>query len=198
MSEKDIWSASPSRRGLLHLAAGGLAVAGIGLALEPRAEASGPVRVSMKILTGKMIGRPGWPQFEPGDLSLPPHRLVEVTLRCFDDGNAQIPGGYNRVTGTVGDVMRLIAGTPAIIPPHAGKLVSEVPVKKVAHTFTVNGRGFFMNVPVPVSSTVIYRFMTPGPGRYPWQCMAACGTGAGGWAGPMMTQAWMEGVITIA
>lgn len=197
MSANNLWPASPGRRGFLQLSAGSLAVAAIGLALDAPAEASGLIKVAMKIITGKMIGRPGWPQFEPGDLTLPPNRLVEVTLRCFDDGDAQIPGGYNRVTGTVGDVMRLIKGTPSTIAPGAGKVVAEIPVKQVAHTFTVNGKGFFMNVPAHVSSTMIYRFKTPGPGKYPWQCMAACGTGAGGWAGPMMTEAWMQGMLTI-
>ncbi|MDE2333851.1 MAG: hypothetical protein KGK10_04880 [Rhodospirillales bacterium] len=191
------WLAPASRRRFLQLSGGGLAIAAMSLALDPAAEAAGPIKVEMKVVTGKMIGRPGWPQFEPGDLTLPSGRLVEVTVRCYDDGNAQIPGGYNKVSGTVGNTMRLIKGTPKTIAANAGTVLHEIPVKDVAHTFTVNGEHFFMNVPMPVSSTVIYQFKTPKAGKYAWQCMAACGTGAGGWAGPMMTDSWMQGFLTI-
>ncbi len=197
MNENSLWPLNASRRRFLKLSGGGLVIAAIGLTMDSPAEASDLIKVSMKVVTGKMIGRPGWPQFEPGDLKLPAHRLVEVTVRCFDDGNAQIPGDYNRVSGTIGNVMRVIKGTPASFAPNAGRVVEEVPMKEVAHTFTVKGKNFFMNVPLPVSSTVVYRFKTPAAGKYPWQCMAACGTGAGGWAGPMMTNAWMEGMVTV-
>ena len=70
-------------------------------------------------------------------------------------------------------------------------------MKEVAHTFTMIGEGLFMNVPMPVLSTVVYRFMTPGPGTYAWQCMAACGTGDGGWGGPMARDGWMRGAVTV-
>ena len=191
--------ASASRRRFLQFSGGGLAIAALGFAMESRVEAASaaPIKLDMEIVTGKMIHRPGWPQYEPGDIKLPANRLVEVTVRCLDDGNAQIPGGYNKVSGTIGDTMRLIEGTPKTFAANAGKVVHEVPVKKVAHTFTVNGEKFFMNVPIPEESIVVYRFKTPAPGKYAWQCMAACGTGAGGWAGPMMTDGWMQGFITV-
>jgi plastocyanin len=176
---------------------GGVAVAVMAITMHPAAEAAGLVEVSMKIITGRMIGKPGWPKYEPANLVLPPHRLVQVTVRDYDDGSADIPGGYNRVKGTVGGVMRVIKGTPATIAPQTGTVVKEIPVKDVAHTFTMIGEDFFMNVPMPVLSTVVYRFMTPGPGTYSWQCMAACGTGAGGWGGSMATDGWMRGVVTV-
>jgi heme/copper-type cytochrome/quinol oxidase subunit 2 len=149
--------------------------------------------VSMKIIEPKK----DWPTFEPANLVLPAHRLIQVTVHDHDDGSADIPGGYNRVKGTVGGVMRVIKGPDAVVTPGAGTVVTEVPVKDVAHTFTMIGEGFFMNVPMPVLSTVVYQFMTPGPGTYPWQCMAACGTGEGGWGGSMATDGWMRGVVTV-
>ncbi len=197
MTDNYSWLASASRRRFLQISGSGLAIAAMSLALEPAAEAAGPIKIEMKVVTGKMIGRPGWPQFEPGDFTVPTNSLVEVTVRCYDDGNAQVPGGYNKVSGTVGNTMRLIKGTPKTIAATDGKVVHEIPVKDVAHTFTVNGENFFMNVPMPVSSTVIYQFKAPKPGKYAWQCMAACGTGAGGWAGPMMTDGWMQGFVTV-
>ena len=195
---KNGFELSPAgRRRFLLLSGGGIAAAVIGLGGETPAEAAGVVKVSMKILTGKMIGRPGWPQFQPGNLKLPANRLVEVTVRCYDDGNASLPGGYNEVTGTIGNTMRLIKGTPASFAPDAGTVVKEVPVKDVAHTFTVKGGNFFLNVPFPPLSTVVYRFMTPVAGKYSWQCMSACGTGAGGWAGSMDEDGWMKGTVTV-
>lgn len=198
MVDTALWPLSASRRRFLQLSGGGLAIAGLTLAMDRPAQAAGPVKLEMEIVTGKMIGRPGWPQYKPGDFTVPAHRLIEVTVRCYDDGNAQIPGGYNKVGGRAGKTMRLIKGTPKTFAANAGTLVHEVPVKDVAHTFTVNGEHFFMNVPMPVSSTVVFQFKSPRPGKYPWQCMAACGTGAGGWAGPMMTDGWMQGVMTVS
>ncbi len=198
MVDTALWPLGASRRRFLQLSGSGLAIAALSLAMEPAAAAADVVKLEMKIVTGKMIGRPGWPQFKPGNFTVPAHKLIQVTVRCYDDGNAQIPGGYNRVGGRAGKTMRLIKGTPKTIAANAGTLVHEVPVKDVAHTFTVNGEHFFMNVPMPVSSTVVFQFKSPRPGKYPWQCMAACGTGAGGWAGPMMTDGWMQGVMTVS
>lgn len=191
-------AAADRRRFLIGLASGGgAAFAALAIGWHPEAEAVGPFEVSMKIVTGRMIKKPGWPKYEPANLVLPAHRLIQVTVRDYDDGAADIPGGYNQVKGTVGGVMRVIKGTPATITPQEGTVVKEIPVKDVAHTFTVIGKGFFMNVPMPVLSTVVYRFTTPGPGEYPWQCMAACGTGEGGWGSSMAHDGWMRGTITV-
>ena len=199
VSEKNHGPADAGRRRFLTglVSGGGVAAALLAIAMRPAAEAAGPVEVSMKIITGKMIGKPGWPRYEPANLVLPAHRLVQVTVRDYDDGSADIPGGYNRVRGTVGGVMRLIKGTPATIAPGAGTVVKEIPVKEVAHTFTMIGERLFMNVPMPLKSTVVFQFMTPGPGTYPWQCMAACGTGVGGWGGSMETDGWMRGAVVV-
>ena len=192
-----------SRYSRIRLGATLVAVLAVGLAMllpatrPPASGASGPLRVSMKIVTGRMDGKPGWPKYEPAFLTLPAHRLVQVTVRDYDDGNADIPGGYNAVKGTVDGVMRVIKGTPATIGPDAGRVVKEIPVKDVAHTFTVIGKDFFMNVPMPVKSTVVFRFVTPASGTYPWQCMAACGIGKGGWGGPMATKNWMQGEVIV-
>lgn len=198
MNELSLGSVNFARRRFLQYSAGGVAIAMTGIAMAPVADAATPIDITQKIVTGKMDGKPGWPKFEPADLRLPAHRLIEVTVRCYDDGAADIPGGYNKVKGTINNEIRLIKGLPEIIPSDSGAMVKEIPVKDVAHTFTVNGDNFFMNVPMPILGTVVYRFMTPAPGKYAWQCMAACGTGAGGWAGPMNTDGWMEGTITVS
>lgn len=202
MSRKSLDPVDSDRRRFLQFSAGGVAITMMTLALGPNAEAAaadskGPLDVSQKIVTGKVTGKKDWPKYIPANLVLPAHRLIQVTVRCYDDGAADIPKGYNIVRGTVGREMRVIKGTPATIAPNAGTVVREIPVKQVAHTFTVNGEDFFMNIPMPVLSTVVYRFMSPKPGTYPWQCMAACATGSGGWAGAMATSGWMQGDITV-
>jgi hypothetical protein len=198
MSEKNYGLIAFSRRSFLTGLVSGAGVAVLAIAVHPTAEAAEPVDVSMKIVTGKMLGKPGWPKYDPASLVLPAHRLIQVTVRDYDDGSAEIPGGYNRVKGTIGGIMRVIKGPDATISPEAGKVVKKIPVKDVAHTFTVNGENFFMNVPMPVLSTVVFRFMTPAPGTYPWQCMAACGTGEGGWGSSMAKDGWMRGIMTVS
>lgn len=197
MTDTNAQTIRTGRRQFLQFSGAGLAMAVLGIGMPGVADAAAPVDITMEIVTGKMDGKPGWPKYEPANLVLPAHRLIRVTVRCHDDGAADIPGGYNKVRGTVGGNMRLIKGTPATISPNDGTLVKEIPVKDTAHTFTVNGDNFFMNVPMPVLSSVVYEFMSPAAGTYPWQCMAACGTGSGGWAGAMSTESWMQGVVTV-
>ena len=48
-------------------------------------------------------------------------------MRDYDDGSADIPGGYNQVKGTIGGVMRVIKGPDATITSQAGTVVKEIP-----------------------------------------------------------------------
>ncbi len=197
MSNK-LYAVSTSRRQLLQFSGTGIAMAVLGITIPRGANAAAaPVEVSQKIIIGKKVGKDDWPQYVPANLSLPAKRLIRVTVRCYDDGPADIPTGYNVVRGTVDGTMRVIKGTPDSISPTDGTVVKQIGFKDTAHTFTVNGDNFFMNVPIPPLSTVVYEFMTPAAGSLPWQCMAACGTGEGGWGGAMATDGWMQGTITV-
>lgn len=147
--------------------------------------------LTMKVVTGKMDGKKGWPKFEPADSTLPANAVVTVTIQNYDDGNAPIPQGDNKVTGTTDGTMTV-----------DGKSDTSVPTANVAHTFTISSIG--LNVPIPVRSanekfnTVQFTFKTPSsPTKLDWQCMAACGTGSSGWMGSMATDGWMKGVLTI-
>jgi hypothetical protein len=193
-----LYAVSTNRRQLLQFSGTGIAMAVLGITIPRAVEAAAaPLEFSQKIIVGKKVGNDDWPQYVPANLSLPANRLIQVTVRCYDDGAADIPGGYNIVRGTVDGTMRVIKGTPDSISPTDGTVVKQIPVKETAHTFTVNGDNFFLNVPVPPLSTVVYQFMTPAAGSLPWQCMAACGTGEGGWGGAMATDGWMQGTITV-
>ncbi len=153
------------------------------------------VNVNLSILTGKMLGKAGWPTYVPADFSVPAHALVTVTIRDFDNGPAPVPAANLKVQGTVGGTMtvtKALLGNVATLP---ATKVSSVAANDVAHTFT--SPGLNLNVPVPPSSTVTFSFRTGAAGTYTWQCFAPCGTGATGWSGPMAENGYMQGVITV-
>ncbi|RIV22908.1 hypothetical protein D2Q93_08765 [Alicyclobacillaceae bacterium I2511] len=143
------------------------------------------VNLNLKVLTGTMAGKPGWPKIEPADVTLKANSLVHVTIQNYDDGAAPVPGNDNQVQGTVG-------GTITV----DGKQVSSISFDNVAHTITIPA--IRLNVPIPARTagepynTVRFSFKTPStPQKLNWQCMAACGPGA------MTTDGWMKGVWTI-
>jgi hypothetical protein len=148
-------------------------------------------QLDMKIVTGKMDGKPGWPKFEPANAVLPTNSVVHVTIKDYDDGPAAIPKGDNLVKGTVGGTMTV-----------DGKTVTSIPAGNVAHTLTISSMG--LNIPIPPKTAgetyalVTFSFKTPvAPEKLNWQCMAACGTGSSGWQGPMQMNGWMKGVFDV-
>ncbi|RIV22039.1 hypothetical protein D2Q93_09675 [Alicyclobacillaceae bacterium I2511] len=150
-----------------------------------------PVSYSVKVETGKMDGKKGWPEIVPANMTLPANQNVTILIHSYDDGNAPIPEGDNVVKGTQSGTMLL-----------NGKAVKSVPTADVAHTITIPTIG--LNIPIPVKtssepySTVEFTFHTPATGeKLHWQCMAACGSGASGWGGAMATNGWMQGVWTV-
>jgi len=153
------------------------------------------VYVDMSILTGKMLGKSGWPTYVPADFTVPAHALVTVTIRDFDDGPAPVPAANLKVQGTVGGNMTVINSILGDVAALPGTKVSSVAANDVAHTFTAAGLN--LNVPVPPSSTVTFTFQTGAPGTYTWQCFAPCGTGTTGWSGPMADSGYMQGTITV-
>ena len=149
----------------------------------------------MTILTGEMVGKPGWPLFVPANFTVPANAIVQAEIRCFDNGPAPIAAGYNKVTGTADGRMVVIPAVTGDLQSVTGQYLSALDPSKVSHTFTI-GR-LTLNVPIPALSTVRFTFKTGAPGSYPWQCMAACGTGSGGWQGTMATPGWMQGTMTV-
>lgn len=150
-----------------------------------------PTNLTVKIVTGKMDGKPGWPQFQPANANLPANSVVNVTVKDYDDGAAAIPTGYNVVKGTVNGSITV-----------DGKTVTSVPANDVAHTISIPTIG--LNIPIPPKTdkeayaTVTFSFKTPANAeQLNWQCMAACGSGSSGWEGAMATGGWMKGVYNV-
>lgn len=187
------------RSSLALLASLGVLVAGCGTvasgsgANPPMASSAGApvVMRTMTIVTGKMDGRPGWPKFTSPQWSAIKGSTVTLTIVSDDDGTAPLTSNspFTRVNGTT-------TGTEWV----NGKPVRTVPAQDIAHTFTVPMLG--LNLPIPAAPaggavTVKATFKVPKSGIFTWQCEAPCGTGASGWAGPMMTPGYMEGAIHV-
>lgn len=150
----------------------------------------------LTILTGRMVGRQGWPLFVPANFRVPARALVQAEIRCYDDAAAPVTAGGATVTGTVGGTMTVLPlASPAGAGGATGRTAQSWNPADIAHTFTVSNLS--LNVPVPPRSIVRFALRTPGPGQYPWQCMAACGTGSNGWMGTMQTKGWMRGTMTV-
>jgi hypothetical protein len=154
----------------------------------------------LDILTGRMLGKSGWPAYTPAQFTVPAHSTVHCEIRCFDDGPAQIPAGYERVQGTVGGTVSVlpvgtVTGLVGDLSSIQAKTVQAVDAQNVAHTLTVADIG--LNVPVPPLSVVRFTLATGAAGAHGWQCMASCGTDQSGWGGPMATGGWMQGTMTV-
>lgn len=146
---------------------------------------------TMTILTGKMDGKPGWPEFTPSVWTAPQGSTVTLTIVSHDDGTAPLTSSspYVKVSGTT-------TGSELV----DGQAVTTVNAQNVAHTFTVPGLG--INLPIPVAPTggtitVKATFKLPKSGTFNWQCEAPCGTGSTGWGGPMITPGYMEGSVNV-
>lgn len=128
-------------------------------------------------------------------ISLPAHRLIELVIVNYDDGNASlVQPNENVVSGTQGgtiffasnDNINSTQGSSGIVV-RGGQTVSTVPLDEVAHTFTVPALN--LNVPIPLSSTVVAYFTIDHAGSFVWYCFTACGDSA------MSTSGWMTGSL---
>ena len=155
------------------------------------------VHLYMTILTGGQNGKKGWPEYVPGNFTVPANSIVDVEIRDFDDGPATIPTGGNQVKGTIGGTMQVIDAVNGPVEQQPAKTVTEIPANDVAHTLTFATKDFSLNVPIPPLSTVEFSFKAPAAGTYLWQCDSACGSGTSGWSGPMATNGWMQGIMTV-
>ncbi len=129
------------------------------------------------------------------NMSLPANRLIKLVIMNYDDGNASlnVPND-NVVSGTAGGTVFVASnsninasqGSSGIVIT-GGQTVSSVPAVDVAHTFTVPSLN--LNIPVPVSSTVVAYFTISKAGSFLWFCETACGDA------PMSTPGWMTGTL---
>jgi hypothetical protein len=133
-----------------------------------------------------------------GTISLPVNRTIELVIVNYDDGAADlVQSGVNSVSGTIGGSMFVASndninstqGSSGIVI-RGGETVTSIPAGNVSHTFSAPS--LHLNIPVPVSSTVIAYFTVTKAGTYLWFCLTACGDAA------MSTTGWMTGSLAAA
>ncbi|MDA4135407.1 MAG: hypothetical protein OK449_00230 [Thaumarchaeota archaeon] len=141
------------------------------------------------------------------NITLPAHRIIEIIIMNFDQGNATFIGPqYENVTGTVNDTMTFYnndamnatQGPSGIVLQGAQTVSNLAPPREqyLSHTFTVPSIG--LNIPIAAESTEVAYFTTGGPGSYTWLCESLCGSGANGLGGAMSAPGWMTGVLTVS
>jgi heme/copper-type cytochrome/quinol oxidase subunit 2 len=156
-----------------------------------------PVTVTTHLTIDIVMNQPGmqkdWPAFSPSHLVVPANSLVTVTIRDHDLGNTAMPQNspFTTVQGTV--------GTSATTD---GREYASLAPDKIAHTFTIPQLN--VNVPLPGDgmkgkdfNTVTFTFRTGEAGTYILRCLVPCGTGPMGMMGPMITQGYMMGTLTV-
>lgn len=162
----------------------------------PMMSAQAPTsHVTLTIVAQKPGSAVDGPAYTPStSLTLPANSLVTVTITNDDAGDTALPANspFAKVTG--------VQGGQALVD---GAAYSSLSPDKVAHTFTIPGLG--VSVPVPGDApaghkdiTVTFSFKTAAAGHYMWQCMDPCGANPNGWGGPMATQGYMMGMVTVA
>lgn len=191
------------------------------LRANPQGQAStatGPlVRASLELATypdslagehGKGGGpHPGWVSYGPTtNLRVPAHALVTVTIRQYDSGGTITNPFFASVRGTVDGSEQINGKTVRGIDPNA-----------VGHTFTIHGLTtnqpwLFVSAPLPAvpddapnlangypaPQVVTFEFVTGAPGHYVWQCEYPCGDSYVDFGGPMSTQGYMAGTLTVS
>ena len=175
---------------LVSMMGAGMTVSAHTVAKHASGVAMLPVVIQTNVITGKMDGKKGWPEFAPAFWSVPQNSKVELIIHSYDDGGAGVTGPNLNVKGTIGNVEYV-----------DGKAVKGFGKNNVAHTITIPQLG--LNIPIPPRSakekfvTVVAYFNVAKPGNYTWQCMAQCGSGASGWGGAMSTPGWMKGTLNV-
>lgn len=159
------------------------------------AGASTPSHVveQMRVVTGKMDGRSGWPKITNASWTVHQGELVTVRIVSYDDGTAPLMGQYMKYARVMGTTN----GKEVV----NGQAVTNVSDINVAHTFTIAKLG--VNLPIPVAPTgktvvVTATFKATKTGTYVWNCYAPCGSGTTGMGGAMSTMGWMTGKVTVA
>ena len=135
------------------------------------------------------------------NISLPANRLIKLVIVNYDDGNASLSSpSDNVVSGTSNGTIFVASNDninasqgPSGIVLSGGQTLQTVPADSIAHTFTIPALN--LNVPIPVSSTVVAYFTITKAGTYAWFCETLCGSGASGTGGAMVTPGWMTGNV---
>ncbi len=129
------------------------------------------------------------------NISLPANRLIKLVIINYDDGNASLVVPADTAVSGTTDGTIFVASNDNInssqgaggIDVKGGESVTSVPADQVSHTFSVPS--LHLNIPIPVSSTVVAYFTVHQAGSFTWLCETLCGDAA------MSTKGWMTGSL---
>ncbi|NNN09424.1 MAG: hypothetical protein HKL85_09565 [Acidimicrobiaceae bacterium] len=159
------------------------------------AGAAAPSHVTehMRLITGKMAHKSGWPKITNSSWTVHKGETVTVQIVSYDDGTAPLMGQYMKYA----NVMGTTNGKELV----NGLSVSNVSDINIAHTFTIAKLGF--NMPIPVAPTgksivVTATFKATKTGTFVWNCFAPCGSSPAGMGGAMKGMDWMTGKVKVA
>jgi len=175
---------------------------------------STPYVLSMVITTGNTFNstigtQPAYYVLGPNGLvsaasiTLPANSLIELVITNFDNGGANLSApDYANVMGTTTG-SELIYNNTAINSTEGAngmvlsgsQSVTSLPTSEITHTFTVPGLN--LNLPMASDSTIVAYFKTGAAGSFVWLCESACGSGADGTQGAMITTGWMTGALNV-
>ena len=177
-------------------------------------QSQGPVSITLVITTGNTFNstvgeQPAFYVLTSGvlrssaNIAFPSNTLIKLTIINYDEGNASlIDSQYANVQGTVNGTITYVnnanvnsSESSSGIVLKGGNTVSTVPPALIAHTFTIPS--LKINIPIPLSSTVVAYFKIDKAGSYMWLCETACGSGAAGILGAMETPGWMTGNLEV-
>lgn len=148
-----------------------------------------------------------WPFWWPSTtLELPAHTAVTIKVHQYDSATPVWNAYWAGVHGTV-DGKATYNGTAD----------TQIKPEDVAHTFTIHQypedgqEYFFVSVPMkgvaanakneangyPKPEEIEFTFITPGPGKYVWNCEDPCGQGYQGLGGVMSERGWMSGEVRV-
>jgi hypothetical protein len=150
--------------GLVGVSMGAFAY--LSLAPSPRAQ----VQVELTIVQNATSGAY---QFSPQTIRVPAGALVEMRITNYDPMNHSVEPIYCDVTGTTDGMMDAWGGG-------MGSMMSQrmrgLPPGAIGHTFSIQGPGYDLNVPIPPASSSgapsVVTFSFVSHGSTAWSCMA--------------------------
>ncbi len=134
----------------------------------------------------------GLDRYMPANFTVPTHTLILVTITNYDNASNPVTTASATVSGTVGNVEIMQSANDTV-----GMTMGMVPANQVAHTFTMDGGPYAINVPIPAANSlanpmiVTFRAYFNVTGAFGWHCMAPCDTSS------MTTPGFMRGTVTV-
>lgn len=134
----------------------------------------------------------GLDKYMPANFTVPAHTPILFTIANYDNASNPVDNASAVVRGTVGNVETMRSASDP-----TGMTMGTVPANQVAHTFTMDGAPYSINVPITAASglgnpmIVTFTAYFNVTGVFEWHCLAPCD------AVSMTTPGYMRGTVTV-